>query len=410
MLAPALDPTVGPGASEAAERRAGPLRVLMVLESDFTPRGGGGAESQVRTLALALRRIGQRVAVVTPLLARGRQVTAERCDRIPVGRIRYPRLPTVGAAVMCLRFGAFLLGHGRRYDAWHVHIAHHLGAIACLVGALVGKPVVIRISGSWELEEGVLAPGSQKLLDRLSRRWLKRAGAVQAISTRMAGELTRLGFPAERILVLPNAVDTSRFGVRASARAPGAPFTAVFVGRLVPDKGLPTLLDAWAQAFPAAGRSNTRLRLVGGGPLDEALRAQVERLGISPQVEFLGHRDRVEEVLAEADVGVLPSRIEGLSNTLLEFMASGLPTLATRVSGSEDFVVSGRNGWLFEVSDVPAMAAALREAQTLPPERLTAMGRRARADVEAAASLDLVVGRLLSLYAGAHPRDLQRGA
>jgi len=80
------------------------------------------------------------------------------------------------------------------------------------------------------------------------------------------------------------------------------------------------------------------------------------------------------------------------------------------VSGSEDFVVSGRNGWLLDVSDLPAMVAALREAAKLPPERLAAMGRQARADVEAAASLDIVVGRLLSLYAGALPRDLPRGA
>ena len=98
------------------------------------------------------------MTVVTPLLARGRQVTAERCEGIPVGRIRYPRLPTVGAAVMCLRLGAFLLGHGRRYDAWHVHIGHHLGAVTCLVGALVDKPVVVKISGSWELEEGSWPP------------------------------------------------------------------------------------------------------------------------------------------------------------------------------------------------------------------------------------------------------------
>ena len=66
---------------------------------------------------------------------------------------------------MCLRFAAFLLGHGRRYDAWHVHIGHHLGAVTCLVGALVGKPVVVKISGCWELEQGVMAPGRRKLLD-----------------------------------------------------------------------------------------------------------------------------------------------------------------------------------------------------------------------------------------------------
>ena len=182
------------------------------------------------------------------------------------------------------------------------------------------------------------------------------------------------------------------------------------MGRLVPEKDLATLLEAWARAFPPGEELDARLRLVGGGPLEARLRAQAERLGLARQVEFLGHRDRVEEVLADADVGVLPSRIEGLSNTLLEFMASGLPALASRVSGSEDFVVPGRNGWLFEVSDVSALAAALRDAKTLPPERLAAMGRQARADVEAAASLDVVAGRLQALYRGARPAPRARRA
>ncbi len=401
----ALTAGAPPGAAAALTPRR--FRVLMVLESDFRPHGGGGAESQLRTLALHLRRIGQQVTVVTPLQSRLPQATAERCDGIPVGRVRYPHVPTIGALIMCARFTAFLLRHGRRYDAWHVHIGHHLGAITCLVGSLIGKPVVVKISGWWELEQGIMATGRKgRILDVVARRWLKRAGTVQAISTRLAAELSRQGFPPDRILVLPNAVDTARFRTRRTPRAPGAPFTAVFVGRLVPEKGLVTLLDAWAQAFTV--RSRARLRLVGGGPEGPSLQAQAERLGIAGEVEFLGPRDCVEDVLAEADVGVLPSRIEGLSNTLLEFMASGLPPLATRVSGSEDFVVPGRNGWLFPVADVAALAAALREAAEATPERLEAMGQHARADVESTASLDAVVGRLLALYGGAHPRDLRK--
>ena len=65
---------------------------------------------------------------MTPLLAAGPQVTAERSSGIAVGRLQYPRVPLVGAGVMCLRLAAFLLGRGRRYDAWHVHIGHHMGA------------------------------------------------------------------------------------------------------------------------------------------------------------------------------------------------------------------------------------------------------------------------------------------
>jgi glycosyltransferase involved in cell wall biosynthesis len=370
------------------------LRVLMVLESDFTLRGGGGAESQLRTIARELRRLGHRVAILTPRLSYGPQTTAERCYGLPVGRVAYPRVPMLGAGVMCARLALFLLGHGRRYDAWHVHIGHHFGAVACIVGALLGKPVVLKISGWWELEQGVMAP-HRGFLGKLARSWLKQASTVQAISTRIARELERQGFSSRRILVLPNAVDTSRFRAHR-IRPAGAAFTAVFVGRLVPEKELVTLLDAWALAFK--DRANTRLVLVGDGPLAKPLGEQAERLGIAAQLTFLGHRDRVEDVLAEADVGLLPSRIEGLSNALLEFMAAGLPAIASRVSGSEDFVVPGRNGWLFPVSDIGALAACLREAEALPPARLHEMGAAARKDVEASASLQRVVGRLLSLY------------
>ena len=108
-------------------------------------------------------------------------------------------------------------------------------------------------------------------------------------------------------------------------------------------------------------------------------------------------------MLAEAHIGVLPSRIEGLSNTLLEFMACGLPAVASRVSGSEDFVKPGRNGWLHPVGDAGAVAAALREAEALSPERLAALGHNARADVEAAAAVPRVIGKLMELYRGQTP-------
>ena len=388
----------------ALQERA--LSILMVLESNFTQTGGGGAESQVRTLSLHMKRLGQHVTIMTPMLPEGRQIQAERCYGIPIGRLTYPRQPKVGGAVMCLKFAAFLVRNRRRYDVWHVHIGHHLGAVACLLGSVLGKPVVLKISGSWELETGLLSP-SQGFVGGVGRRWLQRATAVQAISTRIAGELRRCGFPSERIIVLPNAVDMTRFGRRPTPRKPGAPFVGVFVGRLVGEKGLPTLLEAWGEAF--RGRDGVVLRLVGGGPMEPELRGQARRLGIESQVQFVGPCDRVESVLSEAHVGILPSRIEGLSNTLLEFMACGLPVLATAVSGSEDFVKTGRNGWLVPVSDGFAMAACLREAEALPGDRLAQLGEAARLDVEAAASLDVVVGTLLSVYRGTHPSMLETG-
>jgi glycosyltransferase involved in cell wall biosynthesis len=85
-------------------------------------------------------------------------------------------------------------------------------------------------------------------------------------------------------------------------------------------------------------------------------------------------------------------------------MASGLSVIATRISGSEDFVVPGDSGWLFPVGDVAALAACLREAASLPRETLAALGRNARRDVEARAALDVVIGALTALYRGAAVR------
>ena len=372
----------------------------MVLESDFGPHSSGGAESQVRTLSVRLKSLGHRVTILTPLFSWGPQKIVGRCFGLPVGRISYPRVPVMGGAVAALRLAMFLLGRGRRYDAWHVHIAHNFGAVSCLIGSLIGKPVVVKISGSWELEQGLMAP-RRGLFSRIAASCLKRASVVQAISTRIARDLPRHGFPVERILVLPNAVDTKRFRVRQAQRVPGAPFTVLFVGRLVEEKGLPTLLNAWADAFGA--RTDVRLRLVGGGELEAPLRAQTEQLGIAGQVEFVGHRNVIEDEIGNADVATLPSRFEGLANTLLEYMASGLPTLASRVSGSEDFIVTGRNGWLFPPSDVAALSACLREARELPADKLRALGVTARADVEAAAGVERVVDRLLGVYRGGLP-------
>jgi glycosyltransferase involved in cell wall biosynthesis len=382
---------------------ARPLRILMILESGFPVRGGGGAESQVRTLSGELRRRGHRVTLLTPRVPNAPQKRIDRCEGIPVVRLGYPRMRGVARFVLWLRTIAFLRRRGHRYDAWHAHIAHWLAAIACTF-APSGKPVIVKVSGWWELEQGLLAAGASPLA-RLARRALQKASAVQAISQRIAAELIRQGFDRARIVALPNAVDTQRFAPAAHG-PPGAEPTlrAIFVGRLVREKGLHTLLEAWAVGFGSS--ATTRLRLVGGGPLEANLRARAKTLGIGNAVEFLGHREDIQDLIHASDFGVLPSVIEGLSNTLLECMACGLPVIASRISGSEDFVVPGRNGWLFPAGDVAALAACLRDAAALSGERRGELGFEARQTVLANASLDSVVDRLVALYRGAAPSSI----
>jgi glycosyltransferase involved in cell wall biosynthesis len=370
-----------------------PLHVLLLLESHYPAKGGGGAEGQVRTIARGLRERGQRVTVLTPLSRRGPRERISRTDGVVVCRLPFPHLRVFGAPVLWFRLACFLISRRRRYDAWHAHIGHHLAAIACVIGAWLDKPVMVKVAGGWEFTHALSKPRS--LLSSLTFHGLLRAHRWQAISQRIAQTLAQKGVPRERLLVIPNAVDTRRF--QAISPTDSAEPRFLFMGRLAPVKGLDILLDAFSDALSAGGVG--RLRILGSGPLNDPLRDQAARLGISGRVSFEGHRSDVEAVLADADFTVLSSHMEGLSNTLLECMAAGLPAIATRVSGSEDLVRPGDNGWLCEPGDRAGLADCLLQAMQTPADTRREMGRRARQAVEEHSGMPKVLDRLMAVYA-----------
>jgi len=368
---------------------------LMVLESSYPAARGGGAEGQVRTLARALRAHGQHVTVLVPKLRRGPQQTISRVDGVPVCRLAYPRIALLGSAWLWFATAAFLYRRRHRYDAWHAHIAHHMAAICALLARCLDKRVLTKVAGSWELESGTLAPRNGAL-NRLAFLALRHTQTWQAISRRMATTLAGCGIAPSRIAYLPNAVDTARFA--SIQRAAAGPARFVFIGRMTEEKNLDLLLDAFsdiAQRHPA-----TTVLLVGTGVQESTLRAQAQRLDIASRVTFTGHRDDIEAVLADGNIGVQCSRIEGLSNTLLESMSAGLPMVASRISGNEDFVRDGQNGWLFESGDRAGMAHCLAAAAALTPTQRIAMGECARVAVMRQAGVEPVLTRLMALYGG----------
>lgn len=382
-------------AGTAVDACPGRLRILMVLESSYPAPRGGGAEGQVRTLAMALRARGQRVTVLVPRQRHGPQQRIARIDGIPVCRLAYPQVRLLGGPWLWLMLAAFLCRRRHRYDVWHAHITHHLAAVCAVLGRALKVPVLTKVAGHWELEHGALAPDSG-LVNRLAGLGLRQIEVWLAVSRRMASALAAQGIPESRIALVPNAVDTTRFA--HLRQRPDVPARFIFIGRMVPVKCLDLLLDAFSDisgAHPAAS-----LRLVGTGPLESGLKAQAQHLGIADRVTFAGHRSGIEAELAAANIGVLCSRLEGLSNTLLESMAAGLPMVASRVSGNEDFVREGENGWLFEPGDRAGLARCLMAAAALTPDARSAMGERARAAVQQQASLERVLAQLMPLYRG----------
>lgn len=377
----------------------GPL-ILIVLESTFPVRGGGGAESQVMTLGRRLLAYGFRVEVVVPRLPHGPRGLRDNIHGLAVTRIAYPSVRLLGGVVLLGRLAMLLLRRRREYAVIHAHIANGMAAVASVAGFIASKRVVVKITGMTEMRGGVLDV-EPSLLTRLKKRALMRADCVQATSARIAALAVARGFEPDRVLRVPNGVEVKRFDaardVALRARLCGdAVFVALIVGRLAPEKDHALLLRAWARAF--AGRGDVSLILVGDGPLRSVLAQLAAELQIGAQVVFAGNAEDVAPFIAIADVGLLTSLAEGLSNALLEYMAGRLPVIGSRVSGTEDFVVAGQTGWLFEPGDEDELTRCLADAAARAGDGLHEMGARARTKIEAVASVDAVTRTLIGHY------------
>jgi glycosyltransferase involved in cell wall biosynthesis len=230
-----------------------------------------------------------------------------------------------------------------------------------LVGAIAGRvarvPVVLAgkrsLTGS-SLSERVAWRGIARLSDTV---------LVNAEALRVQGE--RLGMRAHWA-VMRNGVDVARFAspeTREAARARLGldPNRAVVgtIGRLEPRKGYEVLLAAMQVIAARTNGTCPQVLLVGDGPLREALERRTDEVGLGHVVRFTGNLSDVRPALAAMDVFVLPSHEEGMSNALLEAMASGRPVVATAVGGTGELVADGRTGLLVPPAAPAELAAAV---------------------------------------------------
>jgi glycosyltransferase involved in cell wall biosynthesis len=256
----------------------------------------------------------------------------------------------------------------------------------------LGFPVVLRPEGAGET--GDLAWQSWGRFGRTIGKRCKTADALVAISPAIRAELEAAGYDRARIHDLPNGVPVPEEPWRPRPDWREAPI-AMYVGRLAPEKGLDTLVEAWPRvlaAHPAA-----TLALVGEGPERAALEAQVARLGLGRQVQLAGASADPTSLLRSADLFVLPSREEGMSIALLEAMALGVPAVATAIPGNLGLLTDGQHGRLANAGDPEAIAVAILD-QWSNPDRALAMAAQARARVESEFSIATVARRHLELF------------
>jgi sugar transferase (PEP-CTERM/EpsH1 system associated) len=295
----------------------------------------------------------------------------------------------------CFRAWRPAIVHGRNWD----------GLDAMLPAWASGVPVRIQGEHGRDMHD----------LDGSSRRqqWLRRVNRPftthYATVSRDLGQYLcqRIGIKASRITQIYNGVDTDRFHPAAGGRAalPGVAglsaqhFVVGTVGRLVPVKDQMTLIRACARLVQADSRIADRLQLVivGDGPLRAGLEAEVRAAGLERNATFAGAREDVADWLRGMDLFVLPSLAEGISNTILEAMATALPVIATDVGGNADLVVVGETGRLMRSGDAETLASYIRSYLENPTAcRMHGLAARARA--QSAFSIGSMVERYLLLY------------
>ncbi len=268
---------------------------------------------------------------------------------------------------------------------------------ATLAGRLAGVRAVVVAKRNVDAFE----TPRQVAMQRIAHRW---ATHVTAVSDTVADTVVALGVPRERITVIPNGVDATRFDAIPDPAPPnGRPAVIGSVGCLEARKDYGTLLEALAR-LAVRGRA-FELRLVGEGRERAALEARAGAPELAGRVAFLGERRDVEAQLASFDLFVLSSREEGIPNALLEAMAAGRPAVATAVGGTPEVFRDGADGWLVPAQDPKALAAALEDALAHPAEAAR-RGAEARRHARSVHSLDAMVRRHEAFYEQAAGRRL----
>ncbi|MDP1532913.1 MAG: TIGR03088 family PEP-CTERM/XrtA system glycosyltransferase [Rubrivivax sp.] len=293
----------------------------------------------------------------------------------------------------------------RRLRPAVVH-TRNLAALECQVPAwAAGVPA--RVHGEHGRDVGDL-DGSNRRHQWLRRLYRPFVHHYLALSRDLAAYLEGpVGVPGRRVTQVYNGVDVERFSPAVAGRAPiaGCPFDdpglwlAGSVGRMQAVKDPVALAQAFVRALEMQPELRQRLRLVmvGDGPLRAQAQQIVDAAGLASLAWLPGERADVPDVMRGLDCFVLPSLAEGISNTILEAMATALPVLATGVGGNADLVTAGETGLIVPAADVQAMAAAL-VSLAADPVSAAAMGRAGRAVVERRFSLPAMVATYCGLY------------
>lgn len=351
---------------------------VAIFTPTFLPKCSG-AEIFHHNLASQLAVLGHEPLVIMPRSLH-RRLEAERW-KLPYATIPFPAKIwsyfkySVPVAFLISRFILSSLQRKHRFDVWHAVVLSPSGVCFANWQSLTGVPGLVRAVG--DDVQPVAGAKNNPHMEQLIRSWIPQSRCVVSLSQSMSDQLGAMGVPGDRIEMIPNAFDASRFAsvtdkavTRDALDIPRNAFLFLCVARNHPQKDLPTLLDAFQILAARSSKDCIHMAIVGRGvPL---LRSVVETMGLQGKVHLLELMPEsasgslpefpprsLVELYQAADAFVLSSLLEGFSSALLEAMAAGLPIIATSAPGITEQVEHGREALLSPCGNPERLAESM---------------------------------------------------
>jgi len=369
-----------------------------MLVNHFRPLPVGGAERQAERLAEYMAQKDLWVGVITrkvgnlPKVEKRSGFNIYRIQQFGFGKVK-SILFTIGAFFRVLHFR-------NQFNILHAHMEFSSAVAATIAGKLIGKPVIVKFGSSGYASEVQRSYVSWLGRFRLGilRRW---ASTYIVLTSEMEKELLAEGFSPSKVIRMDNGINANDFSPVMNKELAKLTFdlskktVIIFVGRLVPVKALPILLAAFERVLKID--SNVHLLLLGQGSEQAALEALSQKLDIQKQVTFVGDVNDVKPYLQAADIFVLPSLGEGLSNSLLEAMAMGLACVGTKIAGSMDALGNGKAGILVDPNNIDQLSEALIRLIT-DKDEVRRLGELARQRILDVYDFSVVGAQYYTLY------------
>jgi glycosyltransferase involved in cell wall biosynthesis len=357
----------------------------------------GGLEKQTLNLAAVLRQRGINVSVVTSRFFPNWPLE-DVIKGVPVYRLPSPRIKVLGAFVFLFYLARHLFKTRNKFTIIHAFQVGYSSALAIVLGSIFAKTTILNLAGSGK--GGDVCRHRRTPWGRVFLFLCSFASRIVVLNKEMITELQSINYHPRNPVYIPNGVDLKIYheaDERESLRRQmgiGEEKVILYTGRLSPEKGVDFLIHAYGSL---SLDMPTKVYIIGTGRDLSRLQKLVRYYNMEHKIIILPAVDEIVSYLQIAHVFVMPSRFEGLSNSILEAMACAVPVVATRVSGNIEVIEDGVTGVLVSRDHYQNLTAALGFLLE-HPDKAREFGLKAKQTVREKYDLQIIAEQYLTLY------------